>query len=167
MQRFLKSTGLAFALVLLGSSAFAAVTPNESVTVQGAQGGLTADLDPAKDHPDGFTAEQIDRDINPADRYSAFQEFSKGLVGPLNDFYDWQGVYESGSFIPTHEFREAGLLCRDFLAAGLLFLLAFLALACCAIPYVFYFYGARIRKFSRFAFHDEDEVVVPAGVEKV
>ncbi|EXJ72707.1 uncharacterized protein A1O5_03854 [Cladophialophora psammophila CBS 110553] len=37
-------------------------------------------------------------------------------------------------------------------------LLAFLALACCAIPYVFYFYGARIRKLSRYAFHDEDEV---------
>jgi hypothetical protein len=37
--------------------------------------------------------------------------------------------------------------------------LAFLALLCCAIPYGFYFYGARIRKFSKFAFHDEDEDV--------
>ncbi|KIW24637.1 uncharacterized protein PV07_10341 [Cladophialophora immunda] len=36
-------------------------------------------------------------------------------------------------------------------------LLAFLALACCAIPYVFYFYGARIRRLSRYAFHDENE----------
>ena len=41
-------------------------------------------------------------------------------------------------------------------------LLAFLALACCAIPYVFYFYGARIRKFSKFAFHDEDEEGIKA-----
>ncbi|KAL1963943.1 hypothetical protein VTN77DRAFT_7618 [Rasamsonia byssochlamydoides] len=36
-------------------------------------------------------------------------------------------------------------------------LLAFLALACCAIPYVFWFYGARIRKFSRFAYSDDEE----------
>jgi hypothetical protein len=75
---------------------------------------LTADLDPARDHADSLTAEQIDRDIAPADRYSAFQEFSKGLSGPLNDFYDWQGVYDSGMFIPTHEFTEAGYVCRDF-----------------------------------------------------
>lgn len=31
-------------------------------------------------------------------------------------------------------------------------LLAFIALACCAIPYVFYFYGARIRKYSKYAY---------------
>ncbi|KIX96362.1 uncharacterized protein Z520_08140 [Fonsecaea multimorphosa CBS 102226] len=37
-------------------------------------------------------------------------------------------------------------------------LLAFLALACCAIPYVFYFFGARIRRFSRYAYKDENEV---------
>jgi hypothetical protein len=114
MQLFFKRTGLVLALALLSGSAFAVVAPTETVTVQGMREGLTADLDPTKDHPDGFTAEQIDRDINPADRYSAFREFSKGLTGPLNDFYDWQGVYESGSFIPTHEFRESGLLCRDF-----------------------------------------------------
>jgi hypothetical protein len=36
-------------------------------------------------------------------------------------------------------------------------LLAFLGLACCAIPYVFYFYGRRIRGYSRFAFIDEEE----------
>lgn len=38
-------------------------------------------------------------------------------------------------------------------------LLAFLALACCAIPYVFYFWGAKIRRFSRFAFADDDEQI--------
>ncbi|OAP58368.1 hypothetical protein AYL99_07458 [Fonsecaea erecta] len=36
-------------------------------------------------------------------------------------------------------------------------LLAFLALACCAIPYVFYFYGARIRRLSRYAYKEENE----------
>ncbi|KAL2072106.1 hypothetical protein VTL71DRAFT_11449 [Oculimacula yallundae] len=36
-------------------------------------------------------------------------------------------------------------------------LLAFISLACCAIPYVFYFYGAQIRKRSRFAYSGDDE----------
>ncbi|KKK12223.1 hypothetical protein P175DRAFT_0501769 [Aspergillus ochraceoroseus IBT 24754] len=36
-------------------------------------------------------------------------------------------------------------------------LLAFIALACCAIPFVFWFKGADIRRFSRFAFADDDE----------
>ncbi|EMC99186.1 hypothetical protein BAUCODRAFT_394455 [Baudoinia panamericana UAMH 10762] len=36
-------------------------------------------------------------------------------------------------------------------------LLAFIALACCAIPYVFYFYGAQIRKRSRFAYAGDEE----------
>lgn len=36
-------------------------------------------------------------------------------------------------------------------------LLAFIALACCAIPYVFYFKGASIRRFSKFAFADDEE----------
>lgn len=34
-------------------------------------------------------------------------------------------------------------------------LMAFIALACCAIPYLFYFYGAKIRKFSRYAYSPE------------
>ncbi|KIW49276.1 hypothetical protein PV05_10969 [Exophiala xenobiotica] len=38
-------------------------------------------------------------------------------------------------------------------------LLAFIALACCLIPYVFYFKGASIRKHSKFAFADDDEGV--------
>ncbi|KAL2408158.1 MFS-rype transporter paaT [Exophiala dermatitidis] len=43
-------------------------------------------------------------------------------------------------------------------------LLAFIALACCLIPYVFYFKGAAIRKHSKFAFHEEDAPgVLPAG----
>lgn len=36
-------------------------------------------------------------------------------------------------------------------------LIAFLALACCAIPYVFWFYGARIRAYSKYAYHEHDE----------
>lgn len=43
-------------------------------------------------------------------------------------------------------------------------LLAFIALACCLIPYIFYFKGAAIRKHSRFAFSDDDESgTLPAG----
>ncbi|KAF3914262.1 hypothetical protein AA313_de0207307 [Arthrobotrys entomopaga] len=38
-------------------------------------------------------------------------------------------------------------------------LLAFIGLACCAIPYVFYFKGAAIRKHSKYAYQDPDEVV--------
>ncbi len=36
-------------------------------------------------------------------------------------------------------------------------LLAFISLGCCAIPFVFYFYGAEIRKRSRFAYSGDDE----------
>lgn len=36
-------------------------------------------------------------------------------------------------------------------------LLAFLALACCAIPYVFYYKGESIRRFSKYAFADDEE----------
>ena len=34
-------------------------------------------------------------------------------------------------------------------------LLAFIALACCAIPYLFYFKGAAIRKHSKYAYSGE------------
>lgn len=36
-------------------------------------------------------------------------------------------------------------------------LLAFISLACCAIPYVFYFKGATIRKYSKIAYKGTDE----------
>jgi multidrug resistance protein len=36
-------------------------------------------------------------------------------------------------------------------------LLGFIALACCAIPYVFYFYGAKIRMRSKYAYSADDE----------
>ena len=36
-------------------------------------------------------------------------------------------------------------------------LLAFIALACCAIPYVFYFYGERIREMSHYAYKEDEE----------
>jgi len=36
-------------------------------------------------------------------------------------------------------------------------LLAFLGLLCCVIPYIFYFYGAKIRKWSKFAYIADDE----------
>lgn len=34
-------------------------------------------------------------------------------------------------------------------------LMAFIALACCAIPYLFYIFGARIRKHSKYAYSPE------------
>jgi hypothetical protein len=37
-------------------------------------------------------------------------------------------------------------------------LLAFISLACCAIPYVFYFKGESIRHFSKYALGDEKEI---------
>jgi hypothetical protein len=36
-------------------------------------------------------------------------------------------------------------------------IIAFISLACCAIPYVFYFFGARIRSYSKFAYSGDDE----------
>jgi len=36
-------------------------------------------------------------------------------------------------------------------------LLGFISLACCAIPFGFYFFGAQIRKRSRFAYSGDDE----------
>ncbi|KAJ6070370.1 hypothetical protein N7467_011689 [Penicillium canescens] len=41
-------------------------------------------------------------------------------------------------------------------------LLAFIALACCLIPYVFYFKGEAIRRFSRYAFSDDEEQAIKA-----
>ncbi|KAK9356461.1 major facilitator superfamily domain-containing protein [Lipomyces doorenjongii] len=37
-------------------------------------------------------------------------------------------------------------------------LLAFLSLACCAIPYLFYFYGAKIRSYSKYAYSREEDI---------
>jgi hypothetical protein len=117
MSRIAKTCCLLLALNLSAASAFAAQDTRESVTVTGRQTGpdaLTADLDPARDHFDGLTGEKIARDIDPLDRYSAFQEFALGLSGPLNESYDWYGLRDDGRFRPTREFYEAGLLCRDF-----------------------------------------------------
>lgn len=36
-------------------------------------------------------------------------------------------------------------------------LLAFIGLACCAIPYGFYFYGAKVRRYSKFAYSGDDD----------
>ncbi|TVY34192.1 putative MFS-type transporter [Lachnellula occidentalis] len=43
-------------------------------------------------------------------------------------------------------------------------LLAFISLACCGIPFVFWFYGARIRKRSKFAFSDPTKDVETGAV---
>ncbi|KAK8196130.1 Synaptic vesicle transporter SVOP [Zalaria obscura] len=44
-------------------------------------------------------------------------------------------------------------------------LLAFIALACCAIPYVFFFFGARIRRFSKYAYAGDEENSVGKTVQ--
>jgi hypothetical protein len=36
-------------------------------------------------------------------------------------------------------------------------LLAFIALVCCAIPYLFFFKGEQIRRFSKFAYSADEE----------
>lgn len=106
--------GAAFAVI--GVSAWAAVSNSvETVTVTPeAPPALTADLDPMQSHHDSFTGQQIDRDIEQADRHDAFQALARSLVGPLNNFYEWHGFYDQGQFIPTRQFTDAGLLCRDF-----------------------------------------------------
>ncbi|OJD23937.1 hypothetical protein ACJ73_04705 [Blastomyces percursus] len=40
-------------------------------------------------------------------------------------------------------------------------LIAFLGLACCAIPFAFYFKGEAIRRHSRYAFVDDEEQAIP------
>ncbi|KAI5240179.1 MFS general substrate transporter [Aureobasidium subglaciale] len=46
-------------------------------------------------------------------------------------------------------------------------LMAFIALACCAIPYGFYFYGDRIRKFSKYAYAGDDEENSPGSSKEI
>jgi multidrug resistance protein len=43
-------------------------------------------------------------------------------------------------------------------------LLAFISLACCAIPFVFYFFGARIRRRSKYAYSGDDEETLKTDV---
>ncbi|KAK2014554.1 major facilitator superfamily transporter [Colletotrichum eremochloae] len=45
-------------------------------------------------------------------------------------------------------------------------LLAFLGLACCAIPFLFWFYGARIRARSKYAYSADDEETSGSDIEK-
>ena len=44
-------------------------------------------------------------------------------------------------------------------------LLAFLALACCGIPFLFYYYGAQIRARSKYAYSGDDEETLETKVE--
>lgn len=44
-------------------------------------------------------------------------------------------------------------------------LLAFISLACCAIPFVFYFKGAAIRRYSRYAYAGDEEMVIVKGAQ--
>ncbi|KKY23690.1 putative mfs multidrug transporter [Phaeomoniella chlamydospora] len=42
-------------------------------------------------------------------------------------------------------------------------LMAFISLACCLIPFVFYYWGAKIRKYSKYAYGDEELDANTAG----
>jgi hypothetical protein len=42
-------------------------------------------------------------------------------------------------------------------------LLAFISLGCCAIPFVFFFFGARIRRMSKYAYSGDDEETLKTG----
>lgn len=113
--------GLILALGLLGTSALAAEDQSpsnrETITAPGERPvvpELKADLDPTKDHYNGMTGRTITRDIRPEDRTVAFQELARSLSGPLDENYSWSGAVDDGVFIPTREYEEAGLLCRDF-----------------------------------------------------
>jgi multidrug resistance protein len=44
--------------------------------------------------------------------------------------------------------------------------LAFISLACCAIPFVFYFFGAAIRRRSKFAYSGDDEETLDTSDER-
>jgi hypothetical protein len=44
-------------------------------------------------------------------------------------------------------------------------LLAFISLACCAIPFLFYYYGASIRRGSRYAYSGDDEETLKTEVQ--
>jgi surface antigen len=117
MRIITKCCSLVLVLELLSNSGFAAGADPETVTVTGRQPDrdtMAGDLDPTNTHFHGLTGEQISRDIDPLDRESAFREFARGLSGPLGESYDWHGLRDDGRFRATREFREAGLLCRDF-----------------------------------------------------
>lgn len=116
MHIFTKCCCLVLVLELLSNPGLAA--DPESVTVTGTadKDMLRGDLDPTRTQFRGLTGEQISRAIDPLDRESAFREFARGLSGPLGESYDWHGLRDDGRFRATREFREAGLLCRDFTA---------------------------------------------------
>lgn len=44
-------------------------------------------------------------------------------------------------------------------------LLAFIALGCCGIPFLFYFFGAQIRKRSKYAYSGDDEETLKTSVD--
>lgn len=46
-------------------------------------------------------------------------------------------------------------------------LLAFIALACCAIPYVFYYKGEAIRQHSHFAYVEDEEKAMSSASEDI
>lgn len=64
----------------------------------------------------GLLGNAVSRDIPCEDHGYAFRTYADGLNGRLGTRYDWRnedsGDY--GYFVPEHEFRRGGALCRSF-----------------------------------------------------
>ena len=64
----------------------------------------------------GMAGNAIAGDIECRDRPYAFRAYSEGFEGPVGRRYEWYNDRRSshGSFMPTREYRDRGLICRDF-----------------------------------------------------
>ena len=78
-------------------------------------------------------------------------------VGKFNTVFpsDWRSfspAYLHGKYAYVHDFRR-------FMGSLWTALLAFIGLACCAIPFIFWSYGARIRHRSKYAYGGDLELI--------
>jgi surface antigen len=64
----------------------------------------------------GIAGNAIAGDIECQDRPYAFRAYSEGFQGPIGQHYEWYNDQRTshGSFMPTREYRDRGLICRDF-----------------------------------------------------
>lgn len=64
----------------------------------------------------GVAGSAIARDIDCHDRPYAFRAYADGFEGPIGHRYEWYNDYRTnyGYFRPTREYRDHGVVCRDF-----------------------------------------------------
>jgi surface antigen len=63
----------------------------------------------------GAAGNAIAGDMPCDDRRNAFRVYTDGFTGPLGRRHEWKNPNgDYGYFISTREFREQGLVCRDF-----------------------------------------------------